>query len=41
MIIKGGQEVPGDGLVIEANEIKIDESSMTGETKVMNKKPLE
>ena len=35
MLLKGGQEIPGDALVIEANQIKIDESSMTGETKPM------
>lgn len=25
-------EIPADGVLIDANEIKIDESSMTGET---------
>lgn len=41
MMIKGGQEMPGDGIIIEANQIKIDESSMTGETKAMEKNTLE
>lgn len=30
--LKGGIEMPGDGIVVEANSIQIDESSMTGET---------
>lgn len=34
-------EIPGDGFVIEANSLKIDESSMTGETKPMSKDILD
>lgn len=30
-------EIPGDGVVVESNQLKIDESSMTGETKPMDK----
>ena len=34
-------EVPADGILIEANEIKADESAMTGETKPIKKNTLE
>jgi P-type E1-E2 ATPase len=30
--IKLGMEVPADGIVVEANDLMINESSMTGET---------
>lgn len=32
-----GMEIPADGIMISGNSIKIDESSMTGETKPMKK----
>ena len=41
LILQGGIEVPGDGVIIEANQIRIDESSMTGETTLMKKDTLE
>lgn len=34
-------EVPGDGVLIQGFSVTIDESSMTGETKAMNKKPID
>ena len=39
--LKGGIEIPGDGIVVEANSIQMDESSMTGETMPMKKNVLE
>lgn len=41
IIIKSGMEVPGDGIVIDGFSISVDESSMTGESKPMNKEHLE
>ena len=41
LIIKGGIEIPGDGIIVESNLISVDESSMTGETKHMKKENLE
>ena len=38
--IKGGIEIPGDGIIVEANSIQIDESSLTGETQPMKKNIL-
>ena len=32
-----GMEIPADGILIEASEIKMDESSMTGETNSIKK----
>lgn len=37
MKLKGGIEIPGDCIVVEANSVTIDESSMTGETMPMKK----
>jgi len=37
LLLKGGMEIPGDGVVIHANSIQIDESSLTGETAPMPK----
>ena len=37
MILKAGQEIPADGIVIEGYSITIDESPMTGESKPMRK----
>jgi len=31
VIIKNGMQIPADGIVIEATEVKADESVMTGE----------
>ncbi|MCP5019832.1 MAG: HAD-IC family P-type ATPase [Ketobacter sp.] len=39
--LKSGMEIAGDGVVIEGFSLAIDESSMTGETKKMNKNTLE
>ena len=39
--ISGGMEVPADGFLIEANQLKSDESAMTGETKPIKKNTLE
>ena len=41
VIIKPGMEIAGDGLVIEAYSLLLDESSMTGETKPMIKETIE
>ena len=41
VILKAGMEIAGDGLVITGFSLKMDESSMTGETKGMNKDTLE
>lgn len=38
--ISGGMEVPADGFLIESNEIRADESAMTGETKPIKKNIL-
>lgn len=35
-----GMEIPADGLIIEASEVTVDESAMTGETNPIKKKPL-
>ena len=32
VLLKEGIEVPADGIIIDADEIAIDESSMTGES---------
>ena len=39
--ISGGMEVPADGFLIESNEIRADESAMTGETKPIKKNILQ
>jgi P-type E1-E2 ATPase len=36
-----GMEIPADGILIEAAEIKMDESSMTGETNSIKKDTIE
>lgn len=41
LFLRGGIEIPGDGVVIEANSVKIDESSLTGETEAMDKNVFE
>ena len=41
VIIKSGIEIPGDGIMISGFSVQVDESSMTGETKPMNKDTLE
>lgn len=41
VFLKQGMEVPGDGVLIQGFSVTIDESSMTGETKPMNKQPIE
>lgn len=41
VIIKSGMENPGDCIVVEGFSIQVDESSMTGESKAMQKEPLE
>ncbi len=41
LILKGGIEIPGDGIIIEANSVQIDESSLTGETQPMKKNTIE
>lgn len=40
MFLKQGMEIPGDGILINGFSIKVDESSMTGETKAMNKESI-
>lgn len=41
VIVKSGIEIPGDGVMISGFSVQVDESSMTGETKPMNKDSLE
>lgn len=41
VIIRSGMENPGDAIVIDGFSIQVDESSMTGESKPMNKEHLE
>lgn len=41
VFLKQGMEAPGDGVLIQGFSVTIDESSMTGETKPMNKKPID
>lgn len=41
VIIKSGMENPGDAIVIEGFSIQVDESSMTGESKPMQKETFE
>lgn len=40
VFLKQGMEIPGDGILIGGFSIKLDESSMTGETKAMNKESV-
>lgn len=35
--IKYGDLIPADGLVVHSNELNVDESSLTGETNLINK----
>ena len=37
LILQAGMEVQGDGVLIEANEVEIDESSMSGESEPQRK----
>lgn len=41
VLIKSGMEIAGDGLVVEGYSLQLDESSMTGETKPMNKESID
>ena len=41
MVLKSGNEIPGDGILIQGYSLSADEASMTGETKPMNKASLE
>jgi len=41
LLIKSGMEIAGDGLVVEGFSLQLDESSMTGETKPMNKESID
>lgn len=41
MFLKEGMEVPADGLFFKGYNMKVDESSMTGESKYMSKELLE
>lgn len=38
--LKAGNEIPGDGIIVQGYSVTADESSMTGETKPMKKEPL-
>lgn len=40
MEITEGMEIPADGILLQASEISIDESSMTGETDPVKKNEL-
>jgi len=37
VLVKYGDQVPADGLIIQCNDLKIDESSMTGESDLIKK----
>lgn len=37
ILLQSGMEIQGDGVLIEANEVEIDESSMTGESEPQRK----
>jgi P-type E1-E2 ATPase len=39
--LQGGMEIPGDAVVISANQLEVDESAMTGETLAMKKNNTE
>lgn len=39
--LKAGNEIPGDGIIVQGYSVTADESSMTGETKPMRKEPIE
>lgn len=41
VVIKGGDEIAGDGIVIQASSVGCDESAMTGETDVLEKLSIE
>ena len=41
MAVKSGMEIPADGCIIGGSSLQMDESSMTGETKPMNKDTLD
>ena len=41
VMIKGGDEIAGDGIVIQASSVGCDESAMTGETDVLEKLSIE
>lgn len=41
IILKSGNEIPGDGILIQGYSLTADEASMTGETKPMAKDSLE
>ena len=40
VILQSGMEVHGDGVIIEANQVEIDESSLTGESEPQRKDVL-
>lgn len=40
VVIRSGMEIAGDGIVVEAFSLMLDESSMTGETKPMQKETI-
>merc|ERR1711970_1468025 len=37
LLVKYGDLLPADGLVIQSNDLKVDESSLTGESDMVNK----
>jgi Ca2+ transporting ATPase len=39
--IKYGDLIPADGIVVQASDLKIDESSLTGETDLIKKNPAD
>jgi len=41
VVIKGGDEISGDGIVVQANTVGCDESAMTGETDMLEKHTIE
>lgn len=40
VILRMGMEIVGDGVLIEGNAVKVDESSMTGETRLISKQTV-
>lgn len=38
--LRTGMEIAGDGILVRGDDVKMDESSMTGESKLMKKEPF-
>ena len=40
VVLRMGMEIVGDGVLIQGNGVKVDESSMTGETRLVSKQTV-